>query len=402
MSGLARNIVAIAFLAALAAASSVRAQSARGELIEAVDIERKGDEALITIRFSVPIEYKTHTPTDSGATLRIYPGIPGGDKSPTRGMMRLPDTDMVPRFTVSYPEPDDALLIEFDQPTRFEVSPNTHSVTVTVPVFAGARDWVVITRDWSLAPHDAQAKALAVMKEFEPITEAQEVEQAESEAAAEPEVEPHFQSTAYVSGFAGGGGGSFAVRIDSMKHVRFGTVVRQQQDWSCGSAAVATLLTYHYNHAVTEGEALEAMYARGNQAKIRREGFSLLDIKNYLESLGYQSNGFETSLDRLARVKVPAIVIINDSGYNHFVVVKGLRHGNVLLGDPAKGSRVLARAAFEKMWENKIVFVITSRRDGVAFNFSEDWRFMASPLGEALSRDSLGSLLMTRSGPNDF
>ncbi len=392
----------LALCAGFAGGVFAQAQAARGELVEAIDIERKGSEALITIRFSVPIEYKTHTPYDSGATLRIYPGIPGGDKAPTRGMLRLPDTDMVPPFTVSYPEPDDALLIEFDQPTRFEVSPNSHSVTIIVPVLPGARDWVVITKDWSLLPMDSRPKVLAVLESLQAISEAQEVEQAEAEALAEPEPAPQFQSTAFVSGFGGGGGGTFAVRVDSMKHVRFGTVVRQQQDWSCGSAAVATLLTYHYNHPVTESEALDAMYARGNQTKIRREGFSLLDIKAYLESLGYQANGFETSLDRLARVKVPAIVIVSDNGYNHFVVVKGLRHGNVLLGDPAKGNRVLSRDAFEKMWENKIVFVITSRRDGVAFNFSEDWRFMASPLGEALSRDSLGSLLMTRTGPTDF
>jgi predicted double-glycine peptidase len=381
--------------------ANAEAPAARGELIEAIDIERRGNEAFITIRFSVPIEYKTHTPAESGATLRIYPGIPGGEKSPTRGMMRLPDTDMVPPFTVSYPEPDDALLVEFDQPTRFEVNPNSHSVTITVPVLPGARDWVVITKDWSLLPIDARPKVLALLPALEAVTEAQEVEQAEAEAQAS-EIEPQFTPTAFVTGFAGGGGGSFAVRVDSMKQVRFGTVVRQQMDWSCGSAAVATLLTYHYNHAVSESEALEAMYARGNQAKIRREGFSLLDIKGYLETLGYQANGFETSLDRLNRVKVPAIVIINDNGYNHFVVVKGLRHGNVLLGDPAKGNRVISRAAFEKMWENKIVFVITSRRDGVAYNFSEDWRFMASPLGEAVSRESLGNLLMTRSGPTDF
>jgi predicted double-glycine peptidase len=403
MIGFARAVALLALFAGFVGGALAQAPAAaRGELIEAIDVERKGNEALITIRFSVPIEYKTHTPAESGATLRIYPGIPGGEKSPTRGMLRLPDTDMVPPFTVSYPEPDDALLIEFDHPTRFEVNPNSHSVTITVPVLAGARDWVVITKDWSLLPMDSKPKVLAVLEALEVRSEAQDVEAAEAEAIAEPAPELKFESTAFVSGFGGGGGGQFAVRVDSMKQVRFGTVVRQQMDWSCGSAAVATLLTYHYNHAVTELEALEAMYARGNQAKIRREGFSLLDIKTYLESLGYNANGFETSLDRLMRVKVPAIVIINDNGYNHFVVVKGLRHGNVLLGDPAKGNRVISRAAFEQMWENKIVFVITSRRDGVAFNFSEDWRFMASPLGDALSRDSLGSLLMTRSGPTDF
>jgi predicted double-glycine peptidase len=187
-----------------------------------------------------------------------------------------------------------------------------------------------------------------------------------------------------------------------MKELRFLTTIRQRQDWSCGSAAVATLLTFHYGHPVSETQALEAMFARGNQQRIQREGFSLLDMKLYLESLGYRADGFETTLDRLARVKVPAIVIINDQGYNHFVVVKGLRHGSVLLGDPAKGNRVVSRQAFEAMWESRILFVVTSRRDGVAFNHRDDWRFMAAPLGDAVSRDTLGALLLTRAGPNDF
>jgi predicted double-glycine peptidase len=209
-------------------------------------------------------------------------------------------------------------------------------------------------------------------------------------------------SGANIVGYGGGGSGAYAVPVQSLQQVRFSTVVRQQQDWSCGSAAVATLLTYHYRHPMTERRALEAMYVSGDQAKIRTQGFSLLDIKVFLESLGYRADGFETSLDDLAKASVPAIVVINDNGYNHFVVVKGLRHGNVLLGDPAKGSRVVPRSEFEKMWEKRIVFVITDRRDGVAFNSKDDWRYMAAPLGEAVGRESLGGILLSRPGPNDF
>jgi hypothetical protein len=399
MSRLADMARAALLCAGLAAASGAHAERARGELIEGVDVERRGGEALISIRFTVPIAYSRHAPVDFGGSLRIYPGLPGAADSRTKGMLRLPATDMVPRFTVSYPEPDGALLIEFDRPTRFEVNPNSQSISVTVPVLAGARDWVVITRDWALSPVDPDAVQAALAASPVAVAEAE----AESEPpAAAPAPAVVFDSGVQLVGFAGGGNGSYALRVDSMKQVRFGTVVQQQQDWSCGSAAVATLLTYHYNHPVTESEALEAMFARGNQQRIQREGFSLLDMKLYLESLGYHANGFETSLDRLARVKVPAIVIINDHGYHHFVVVKGLRHGNVLLGDPAKGNRVVSRQAFDAMWENRIVFVITSRREGVAFNYSEDWRFMAAPLGEAVSRESLGALLLTRAGPNDF
>jgi predicted double-glycine peptidase len=406
MSRFGRALTAVVFCAGLAAAAFARADTARAELIEGIDVERRGNEAFITVRFSVPIQYSHHTPEESGESLRIYPGLKGAANGRTRGMLKLPETDMVPHFVITYPETDDALLIQFDQPTRFEVAPNTHSITVSVPVLPGARDWVVITRDWSITPYDHAAALKAALAASAAEANAREEAEIAAQEVVEPPAEPGeqviYESGVQLAGFAGGGSGHFNLRVDSMKQVRFGTVVRQEQDWSCGSAAVATLLTYHYNHPMAEAEALKAMFERGNQAKIRRDGFSLLDMKMFLESLGYKANGFQTSLDRLAKVNVPAIVIINDSGYRHFVVVKGLRHGNVLLGDPAKGNRVVSRSAFEAMWESRIVFVITSRREGVAFNFSEDWRFMAAPFGDAVSRDSLASALLVRPGPNDF
>ncbi len=42
------------------------------------------------------------------------------------------------------------------------------------------------------------------------------------------------------------------------------------------------------------------MFERGDQAKIRKEGFSMLDMKRYLESLGLRADGFELPVDRLA------------------------------------------------------------------------------------------------------
>ena len=213
---------------------------------------------------------------------------------------------------------------------------------------------------------------------------------------------PAAAGDASIVGYAGGGNGAFTVRVKSLAQVRFETTVRQQMDWSCGSAAVATLLTYNYGYPITERQALDAMFAHGNQAKIRQEGFSLLDIKRFLESIGFEANGFETSLDRLAVASVPAIVMISDNGYNHFVVVKGLRHGNVLVGDPARGARSIPRKEFETLWRNRIVFVVTNRREKASFNDAADWRFVAAPLGEGVGRASLGSMLLFRPGPNDF
>jgi len=133
--------------------------------------------------------------------------------------------------------------------------------------------------------------------------------------------------------------GSYAVPVKSMKEVKFAATVRQQYDFSCGSAALSTLLTHHYNFAVTEEKVFEQMFLNGDQSKIRLEGFSLLDMKRYLESLGFEADGFEEPLGKLVTASLPAIVLINQSGYNHFVVVKGVRDGRVLIGDPAGGAR---------------------------------------------------------------
>src|SRR5437899_5579433 len=46
--------------------------------------------------------------------------------------------------------------------------------------------------------------------------------------------------------------GNVHVRTISYRDIPFRTVVRQQFDFSCGSAALATLLTYHFERPITE------------------------------------------------------------------------------------------------------------------------------------------------------
>src|SRR3546814_7664952 len=92
--------------------------------------------------------------------------------------------------------------------------------------------------------------------------------------------------------------GSYAIHVNSLKGSRCKTTVPQQRDFSCGSAAVATLLTYQYGQPVTEAEVFRYMYDHGDQARIRKEGFSLLDIRGYLQSQGYKADGFVLPIDK--------------------------------------------------------------------------------------------------------
>jgi predicted double-glycine peptidase len=145
------------------------------------------------------------------------------------------------------------------------------------------------------------------------------------------------------------------------------------------------------------------MFAHGDQEKIRREGFSLLDMKRYLEAHGFEANGFEAPLDKLAAAGIPAIVLINERGYNHFVVIKGIRDRRILIGDPSGGTRAVARETFEAMWVNQILFVISNRQERAGFNQAQDWRIaVQAPLGNGINRDGLGAVVMPKLGSSDF
>ncbi|MBA2352846.1 MAG: hypothetical protein H0V78_13985, partial [Burkholderiales bacterium] len=65
----------------------------------------------------------------------------------------------------------------------------------------------------------------------------------------------------------------FSVKVTSLKEARYQSTIRQQYDYSCGSAALATLLTHHYGDPVTERMVFDSMYDNGIKEKIRREGF---------------------------------------------------------------------------------------------------------------------------------
>ena len=198
-------------------------------------------------------------------------------------------------------------------------------------------------------------------------------------------------------------GGSYAVRLTSLKEARFKTTVPQQYDFSCGSAATATLLTYQYGHRVTEADVFTRMYAAGNKAKIRAEGFSLLDMRRYLLSEGFEADGFDLPLDKLLEEGLPAIVLLNDRGYRHFVVIKGLKGGRVLIGDPARGTRAMTRPQFDRLWDNRVLFVVHNRREVAQFNHPRDWRTAPpAPMEMGVQRDGLRHVVMPRRGPGDI
>ncbi len=187
------------------------------------------------------------------------------------------------------------------------------------------------------------------------------------------------------------GGGMAIVQVRTWRDIPFRDVVRQQYDYSCGSAALATLLRYHYGMATDEAHIFRAMYASGDQAKIRQVGFSLLDMKRYLVARGLTADGYRATFDQLRAMQSPAIAVVSVGRYRHFVVLKGVRGDRVLIGDPALGLKTYSRAEFEAVWNHIIFAIHDDTRIKGAFNQEAEWRpWATAPLGTALDPKELG------------
>jgi len=198
--------------------------------------------------------------------------------------------------------------------------------------------------------------------------------------------------------------GDFKLRVVSLREARFQTIILQQYDYSCGSAAVASLLTYHYGRPSKEEDVFKSMFATGDQEKIQREGFSLLDMKTHLARQGLNADGFKVSLDRIAELGVPVITLINTGGYRHFVIVKGMDNDEILLGDPAQGVLIVKKDRFQAAWSGVALIIRNEASRGKAnFNLAQDWRVrQKAPFGDALTRDSLANFTLLSTALNEF
>jgi hypothetical protein len=166
--------------------------------------------------------------------------------------------------------------------------------------------------------------------------------------------------------------------VRSLLEMRQDKVVVQQWDLSCGAAALATLLNYQHGDPITEREIAKGLISRDRYLATpelvrHRHGFSLLDLKRFVDQRGYAGTGLgKMTLDDLLE-RLPAMVPVRFNGYNHFVVVRGVRGNRILLADPNFGNRTLLIAQFERAWLDfpklgRVGFVVAAKDGQPAAN----------------------------------
>jgi predicted double-glycine peptidase len=145
--------------------------------------------------------------------------------------------------------------------------------------------------------------------------------------------------------------------IVSMRERRFLNLVEQKTDFSCGAAAMASILNEAYGLNLNEEAVIQGMLAEADSELVRSQGFSMLDMKRYATTLGFRARGYRLEAKTLESIKVPTIVLINSRGYKHFVVLLRSADGWVYVGDPVLGHNKISLNEFEKSW-NGIVFAV--------------------------------------------
>jgi hypothetical protein len=118
--------------------SLLASANAFAAVIETIDVSRVGDQAEVTIRFTTEIQYTRHTPGEEGKFLRVFFRItkPGFSESELmQEVRRSPKNDLVPPFTVAYPELVNGMLITFAKPTKYIVraGDDSRSIVIMVP-----------------------------------------------------------------------------------------------------------------------------------------------------------------------------------------------------------------------------------------------------------------------------
>ncbi len=161
------------------------------------------------------------------------------------------------------------------------------------------------------------------------------------------------------------------IPVTHWKALRDRNIEKQDEDYSCGSAAVATILRSFYHEQVTEKDILAHVIKMGEDGTA-----SFADLEKAVAHYGFKAIGLSVSFEQLMQLKIPALVYLQYREKEHFSVVRGIADdGRVRLGDPSWGNRTFSSYQFSRMWltspqgtQGKVLLLIPQKDKTVTQN----------------------------------
>lgn len=157
----------------------------------------------------------------------------------------------------------------------------------------------------------------------------------------------------------------FRKPVENWMSRRTQNVVMQDEDYSCGAAALATVLRYYWEYDVTEAELLDVIDSLLTDEEYLdrvENGLSMTDLRLAAVEQGFLASLRRVELDDLAKLKIPVIVRIVKHEYEHFVVYRGIVGDRVFLADPIRGNLRLPVTEFSQQWNNVVLAIIDTRK----------------------------------------
>ncbi len=154
---------------------------------------------------------------------------------------------------------------------------------------------------------------------------------------------------------------TFEKKIKSWQEIKYAHLIRQRRDYSCGAAALATLLKYFWNDPATETSVLRQLDHLLTPEEVRdriKNGLSLTDLRRVAVRMGYQASIGKLSFSQLTEARVPLVVGITVDGYDHFVVYRGTDGRYVYLADPIRGNIRTLVSQFIRQWQENAVLAV--------------------------------------------
>ncbi|TWU25963.1 C39 family peptidase [Bythopirellula polymerisocia] len=149
--------------------------------------------------------------------------------------------------------------------------------------------------------------------------------------------------------------------VCSWKSLKERNVVMQKRDYSCGAAALATVIKFYIGDPMNEGVILRTLdgLLTFEEVKDRIEnGLAMSDLRKAAVELSYQSVVAQMSLEQLFESKVPLVVGITENEYKHFVVYRGTDYQYVYLADPIRGNIRLLINDFACQWQKNLALAV--------------------------------------------
>lgn len=160
----------------------------------------------------------------------------------------------------------------------------------------------------------------------------------------------------------------FSINRKSYLQKKFENSEKQISEFSCGFAALTTILKNFYNIEISQKDLISSY---GLDILKDKRGVSFLDLKKISESFGLTAKGFLVNLSALDEfVKYSQVPIIlhtmnnkRDINSGHFIVIFWSSKDYFYVSDPKYGECYIPRKRIENIMTGNILLILPNETD---------------------------------------